>query len=189
MNTDYDTLTKEELEELAEFVDWSLVPPHLLTDEVKKSFGALKGLKARIWFEDLLSQMMIKEDRVMYPDFKYFFIDNNLYMELNKKDGKLWCSYYDIWLIFSKKYEFNYNKTQLFIKNIIEQYLKNIQVIPIGGSLEGATVEQHFKNIGITPITFLGNNQAEQHFENLEITPIQYMSNGSIKVERHFKNL
>ncbi len=53
MEIDYNTLTAEQLEEYAEFVDWSLVPSHLITEEVKKSFGMLKSLKMRLWFDDL----------------------------------------------------------------------------------------------------------------------------------------
>ncbi len=151
MKIDYNTLTVEQLEEYAEFVDWSMVPCNLITDDVRKSFGFLPALNARLWFEDLLSQMVIKEDQNKYLDRLCYFVDDIWYMNLDLKTGNLWCSRRKVWFALELKTHFNYDKTKRFIKNIVEQYLKgkdqNIRIKPDSAVIIfDEEIEKYFKN-------------------------------------------
>ncbi len=148
----YESLTEESVAEFVEFIDWSLVSSHLLTEDIKKAFSFLPGLKARLWFEDLLSQMVIKEDQDEYPNKLLFFIEGKFYMEFDLKNKILWSYNQRIWLIFEKKYNFNYRDTRLFITNIAEMYFK--MKIKSERYLVHTTdiIEQHFKNIESTII-------------------------------------
>ncbi len=100
MNIDYNTLTIEQIEEKVEFIDWSLMPSHLITEDVKKSFGSMPQLNARLWFEDLLSKMVIKEDPKEFPNIVFFFIEDKYYMD-SYKSRDLWCSYDRIWSVLA----------------------------------------------------------------------------------------
>ncbi len=59
-NIDYNKLTLEQLEEYVEFIDWYVVPSHLVTDDIKKKFGAMKGLKIRLMVEDFFAERRAK---------------------------------------------------------------------------------------------------------------------------------
>ncbi len=90
MNINYETLTAEQIEEHAEFVDWSIMPSHLLTTDIKKRFKDIKKLRARMILEDILSIMTIKADIKKFPNTIFFFVDNELYMflRLGSKEPK-----------------------------------------------------------------------------------------------------
>ncbi len=145
----YRTLTIEELEEYAEFVDWSMVPCSLLTNEVKTKFKSIPQLNARLWFEDLVSKMTIKEDQRKYPYRFFFFIDYNYFMDLNLRNGELWCSNQNIWILFLKNKikDKTFSEIKLFIKNIMEQHY---DITITSWSIDYSTrdsVEVHFKNV------------------------------------------
>ncbi len=159
-NIDYNTLTTEQLEEYAEFVDWSLVPSELITEKIKKSFEPMSKLKTRLWFEDLLKQMVIKEDKKKYPQSIFFFIDEFLYMEIEFKNRNIWCSDDRIWLSFENKTEYKYKEIQIFIKNLIKIHLKNI-------NLHTNLGVEDFKNFSVFHITW--DSVTEKHFQNKKI--------------------
>ncbi len=172
-NVDYKTLNVEELEEYAEFVDWSLVPLHLLTEDIKVKFGTIPKLAARIWFEDLLSQMVIKEDKTEFPDRIFFFIKNKCPMNLGLTNWSVWCSHEDIWSIFENKFRYNYNETQLFIKNVLEQYFKD------KGIMRWYENAYHLKDKEITPFENTSPNQSaiDNHFKEKKLIPSIALSN------------
>ncbi len=146
MNLDYKNLTEDQLEEFVEFVDWSMVPTHLITKEIVNKFSCFNGLLARMWFEDVISKLNIKEDKKRFPNTIFFFLNGE------SKKGYLWCSLEKIWSIFNKKYKFFYPGTQNFIKNTMESYLKNKEVIPTYEPWsDELLVEEHFKLKEITP--------------------------------------
>ncbi len=133
MKINYNTLTAEELEEQIEFIDWSMIPSKLLTEDIKKNFKDISGLEIRIWFEDLLSRMILKEDKNKYPDYICFFIGNKWYMTFNKDKSiylNLWYSSNHITSVFEKKYSTNYYEINTFIKNIVENYFKINNITP-----------------------------------------------------------
>ncbi len=191
MNINYDTLTIEQLEEHVEFVDWSMVPFHLFTEDIKKSFGSISQLQTRLWFDNLLSQMVIKEDQKRFPDRIFFFIGDECPMNLGLKNWSLWCSHDAIWSILEKKFGNNYIDVQTFIKNVVQQYFKNKEVIPVSdGDEQFIKVEQYFKNKGVNPQsdTFGISSYVKEHFDSKEITPNLALSNDNLFVEEHFKN-
>ncbi len=192
-NVDYNTLTAEQIEEYVEFIDWSFVPFHLLTDNVKKLFGSIPRLVARIWLEDLLSQMVVKEDQEKFPDRIFFFIGDECLMNLELKNWSLWCSHDAIWSILEKKIGTEYSKVQSFIKNVMEQHFKNEEVTPgFMAPIVQKSMEQHFKDKEVTPK--LQNLEVskfiEQHFKtkpSIFVNDILNKTEVHI-IEKHFKN-
>ncbi len=147
MKIDYNILTAEQLEEYAEFIDWSRVSSKLLTEKVNKSFGFLPQFAARLWFEDILSQMIIKEDQKKYPNFLLFFIGEEWYMDLDLKNGFLWCSDKKIWSAIHNKTNHGFSEIQLFIQNVMKQHY-DIAVIPWSTNhTTRDTMEAHFKDL------------------------------------------
>lgn len=170
MEINYTTLTEEQIEELVEFINWSRVPSHFITENVRRKFSPIfKGLQIRIWFEDLLSSFQIKVDRRIYPDSIFFFIEGELYMELDIKTGDLWCSYDNMWSVFESKFDCKYDKIQLFIKNVVEMYIKDMEVTPI-----------KYNNPW--------NSVKEMCFQNMEVTPSMDSQLSDMEVEILFKN-
>ncbi len=145
MNINYNTLTAEQLEEHVEFIDWSLVPPRLITDEIKKSFSMFKGLQARLWFEYLLFKMEKKEDKEKFPNETFFLIDDMWYMHIDLKTNNLSCSSGRVWIIFERFFDLQYFEIRSFIKNQMEMHLNIIGLTP-GESVhtEIRHVEKHF---------------------------------------------
>ncbi len=192
MTINYNTLTTDGLEEHVEFIDWSLVPSHLITDHIKQTFGLFSKLKARLWLEDLISKMMIKEDQEKYPNESFFFIEDKWYMDLNLKTGTLWCSYDKIWSFLENKNGFNYNETQSFIKNVVEMCFKKEEVTPAYTySFTGFELEMHFKNTIVTPTSSIvvDGSKVEMHFKNMAVVTPQYgICMEHVGVEVHFKN-
>ncbi len=188
---DYNTLTEEQLEEYAEFVDWSLVPVHLLTEDINKLFDFFPHLKIRLWFEDLLSKMDIKEDQEKYPNELFFFVGNDWFMDLSLKSGDLWFSDYYIWSVFEKKHGFSYSETQMFIKNVIEMHFKNMTVTPLMRCVVGLSlIEKHFKNKEVTPTKDSSqfSLEIEMHFKNMVVTPKRTTTPPLPVANMHFKN-
>ncbi len=146
MKINYNKLTTEQLEEHVEFIDWSLVPSHLITDDVKKLFGSMPQLNARLWFEDLISKMVIKEDKKRYPDYIFFFIGEEYYMDYYLKSKRLHCSFELIWLFLESKVGYDHEDVRLFIKNIVKLYFKKKEITPMcAASIRPYLLEQHFK--------------------------------------------
>ncbi len=151
MTINYKTLTVEQIEEHVEFIDWSMVPSYLITDELKTIFKSIPQLQARIWFEDLMSQMVIKEDQVKFQNRIYFFIKDKWCMEYVKSTNCLYCSYYRVWLLLTKKYNFNQLEFKNFIHNLVLLHFKEIEINSNYYTLRIETgfsylehVEQHF---------------------------------------------
>lgn len=152
MKIDYKNFTEEQLEEWVEFIDWSLVPSHLLNEEVRTQFKDIKGLQVRIWFEDLLASLEIKVDKEKYPDSIFFFLEDKWYMELDQRIGDLWCSYELMWSFIEKKIKYPTWEVQRFIKNIVDNYFKNLKVNPlIPRHIYIIEIEKHFKNLEAIP--------------------------------------
>ncbi len=124
MIIDYNTLTAEELEKYVEFIDWSMVPPYLITKEIRTKFNSIPQLQARLHLEDLFSKMENKQDQEKYPDCIFFFIEEDCYMELTLKNGNLWCSFEKIWFDIKEKTGYDFEGIELFIKNIFHFYFK-----------------------------------------------------------------
>ncbi len=158
MEIDYDTLTAEGLEEHVEFIDWSMVPSHLITNEVKRSFKTLKGIKARIWFEDLLTKMVIKEDKKIFSEYIFFFIEDEYYMSFNTEKNIIRCSKEYVWSKIAAELDEEYIYTNNFIRNIFRQKFKfkKIEVLPINNMLGDFSiqVESYFKTIEKSPLSF-----------------------------------
>ena len=70
-----------------------------------------------------------------YPDSVFYKKNDQVIFELYKpkNDGKsyFWCNYKVVWSVFYNKFGLNYNETQAFIKNVVEDTLKFGVVTPI----------------------------------------------------------
>lgn len=144
----YENLTADKLEEYAEFVDWKLVPDHMITDEVKDKFYSLRLLRVRVWFKTLLNSIEIKSSEEKFPGRLFFFIGEKCYMEHNIETKDLWCSREKIWAIFYEEYHFHYVDIQSFIKIMMKQQFNDMEVIPESlGPMGMENVEHHFKKL------------------------------------------
>ncbi len=148
MTIDYDTLTAEDLEEYVEFIDWTLVSPKLITDEVKKSFGSMPQLNFRIWFEDFMINMDIKEDQGSFSNEYFFFSKDIFCMELDLEDRFLWITN-RMWVIIRNKFnKYYYQEIEKNIKNLLTIHFKNIEVKSSGlDASYKSQIENVFKNV------------------------------------------
>ncbi len=124
MEIDYNTLTREQLEEYVEFIDWSLVSSNLLTEEVKVKFTSIPQLQARIWIEELLLKMVMKKDKDDQDDI-FFYLKEIKYIHINFSMDYLWCKADEIWYVLKTKLNCDYIVASAFISNVLEQYIKN----------------------------------------------------------------
>ncbi len=119
-NINYKTLTVDQLEERVEFVDWSLVPSELLTKKIKRSFGFLPKLKARLWFEGLIRKMKIVDPGLGRGNLDFYY-NNVRYMRFESQTKILWCSRNRIWLAFAREHQCNYFEGAIIITNLIKK--------------------------------------------------------------------
>ncbi len=131
MKLNYNTLTTKDLEEKVEFIDWSLIPSHLITEGVKTKFGSIPQLQARIWFEDLILKMERRKNKYV-PGNTYFYIGDDLYMNILSKYYTVYCSTDKIWSILIRKYLFTDIEAQLFIRNMVNKHfnIKGLEIRP-----------------------------------------------------------
>lgn len=170
MKIDYNTFTEEQLEEWIEFVDWSMVPYHLLTENIRRKFHSVPGLQVRLWFEELLNSLEVKINEERYPNRVFFFKENEWYMDWRKSSKSLWCSYDRIWSVFENKIGRNYDEIQRFIKNVVEMHFKFKEVTLVSVSDRTYTIimmERHFKIWELTPqnAMFITREEEEKHFK------------------------
>lgn len=111
MKIEYDKLTEEQLEEFVEFIDWTLVPTYLLTEEIEKKFSCFPQAKARIWFERFYSELRILKS----GNHMFFFQGREMVMDLNLEDGVLFCDNHRMWqnifsLFFKTHDQYNFDE-------------------------------------------------------------------------------
>jgi hypothetical protein len=85
-------------------------------------------------FKSLLNGLRIEIDDKR-PDSVYYIKSGRILFELyqdpnNKKEKHFWCNTILVWSVFEDEYNLNYDETQVFIKNMVEKYLKLEAVIP-----------------------------------------------------------
>ena len=115
----------------------------------------------------------IKIDFEQYPGSIFVFKNDEFIFEYDIKYGILWCSYDKIWTIFLKKYELNDLQITNLIKNVVEEHFKNMEVTPIARKYyKSFWVEEHFKNIEATPIRTILNigtdNVGKTYYDKVE---------------------
>jgi len=82
-------------------------------------------------FHTLTKNLVVKIDEKEYPNFIFFFNENNnCIFKYNTKNGYFWCSYYNFIIFFYEKFNINW----LILNEIIKDMMEN-----------------HFKLKGITP--------------------------------------
>ncbi len=165
MRINYNKLTAESLEEYVEFIDWSIIPYHLLTEDVRKLFGSIPQLKARLWFEDLLSKMAVKENEKVFPDCVFFIIENECFIELNFRKKDFWFSLDSIWYVLEYKFYYNYEYTHFFLKNVMKQYYEKIEL-----ELELKSKLSNFE-VSILRGNFTHDKTTDKILKNLTLVP------------------
>lgn len=98
------------------------------------------------WFKSLLFKMIIKQDQKRFPNFLFFFIGNNLYMDYDVKNNIFGCSYPYIWSNIQLNFGLSDEEISDFIKNQVEKHFK-MEINTPGTGLESFVelVEEHFK--------------------------------------------
>ena len=92
-------------------------------DEVWKSFGYEKGFDTpEELFLDVIKDIKVRE-QIKYPESVFWEKNGEVIFEQNFKRNSLYVDYNSIWFIFEKIYGLQYSETELFIKNMVEEYL------------------------------------------------------------------
>jgi hypothetical protein len=65
-----------------------------------------------------------------YTDVVFYVKNDDIFMELEIKDGDLWVDYDNIWSIFEKKYKYNYLEIRELITHLMWKHLKLKDVTP-----------------------------------------------------------
>jgi hypothetical protein len=79
-------------------------------------------------FLEIINGLEIKIDKKKYPDSIFYFKGDKYFFELEK--DIIYCSYNNVWSIFLQEYKMNYDATQAFIKNQVEEHFKMKHVTP-----------------------------------------------------------
>lgn len=87
------------------------------------------------FFNEILNELQVKTDEKFFPNTLFFFYDDTAYMQLDTITYQLWCSYEHIWYILKIEFNMEHNDIQSFIKERMEQYFKNVSVIPLTNSV------------------------------------------------------
>lgn len=102
-------------------------------------------------FVQLTNNLVRKVDYEKYPDSIFYFIENGEFMiEQDFKNNVSWLSSL-IWVFFSDKNTWNYQQTQVFLKDMLEKHFKCKELTPCSWLLyESFRLEKHFKCVGAT---------------------------------------
>lgn len=85
----YENPTTEQIEENIEFIDWSIMPLNLITEDIKEKFSGVRILAAIIWLQDILNFYEVKRDEESFPNTAFYFKDNRCCIEFDRKTIKL----------------------------------------------------------------------------------------------------
>ena len=89
-------------------------------------------------FHQLTKDLIVKIDKDKYPDWIFYFNDNNCIFEYNTKNGDFWCNYKLYWSIFYEKFKFNYIIVRDLTKDMVENHFNLKGITPFdstGGQL------------------------------------------------------
>ena len=75
-------------------------------------------------FHQLTRDLVIKVDNDKFPNYIFYFNDNNCIFEYNKESGNFYCNYEKYWSIFYEKFGFNYNQIRDLTKDMVESHFK-----------------------------------------------------------------
>ncbi len=146
----YDTMTAEQLEENIEFIDWNEFPIELITDEFKNKFSNFPKIKARIWFEEILSSLETKIDEKKFGNRIFFFRGNELLFECGINHTTIYCSHEKIWLFLSKECFFSTVEITVFLIFMLNNKYKGSKYFPAWAKWNFEfknKIEQHFNKL------------------------------------------
>ena len=104
-------------------------------------------------FHTLTKNLVVKIDEKEYPNFIFFFNENNnCIFKYNTKNGYFYCSYYNFNQYFYEKFDFNWQQVRDITKDMVENHFKLKGITPTGWKyVDNNMMENHFKLKGITP--------------------------------------
>lgn len=140
----YVNINASQLEEFIEFIDWTIVPKHLLTEKLVNKFHCIKDIEARIWFEQLLNSMH-KRASIEFPDKLFFFNGEKYCMEINISKNNLIYSESEVYLKF-KDFGFSQYKAAKFIQSMVKRYFNLDLSTTHAEHSRNDLVEKYFKN-------------------------------------------
>ena len=125
-------------------------------EQKEKELEELKSLlkKEQAKPKDFLLEILGNEptrkiDPKKYPNSVFYFKGDTCLLELEKRGDKnyVWCDYDKIWNPVSGKFNLNYEQTQQFIKETLEEHFKLRDIIPsCFYQAYFAVLEEHFNN-------------------------------------------
>jgi len=79
-------------------------------------------------FYELVKDLIIKNDNIILTS--YYNKDNILIFEYNKETNWFWCSYNFYWVIFEKKFNFNWQQICDLTIDMVKKIFKLKKIIP-----------------------------------------------------------
>lgn len=125
----YDNPTPEQIEENIEFIDWSIMPLHLITQDIRDKFSAYGKLRMVIWLQEIFDTYEVKEHKTAFPDTIFFFKDNKCYVEFDR-GGIIRFTYKEVFYVMDKVFGTYPRESGLIIKNIVNFHfgIENVSV-------------------------------------------------------------
>ncbi len=120
-----DTMTEEIIEEHVELIDWSIVPMHLITENIREKFKSIKGLQSRIWLEDILEKLTFNPHESSPVNLIYFHILGKIYITYDFSKQHLSVSKSRIWNVLNKQPGINPTEIRYLLRNVIKNKYKD----------------------------------------------------------------
>ncbi len=131
MGIDYDNITDDQIEELAEFIDWSMISPELVSDGIRKRFSCFPEARLNFWFDKLFSNTISALNPLDYPKSIYFIRNESVFLEIDIEKLDVWHSNDRVCDLVSSTYMKSNDKMVVFLKNIVNKHFEKLKIINV----------------------------------------------------------
>lgn len=122
----YDNPTVEQIEENIEFIDWSLMPLNLITQDIKDMFSTIPGLEVVKLLQNIFDTYETMENNDTYPNTVFFLRGNKCYASFDRKNGKINFNYKEVYVVMQKKFGFDPRDNNKADAYLIDKLVKNV---------------------------------------------------------------
>ncbi|MCW5910069.1 MAG: hypothetical protein KIT62_03285 [Cyclobacteriaceae bacterium] len=136
----------------------------LMAADASRETGELVAPKNRTKeeaFQSIINGLVIRHDRILYPNSIFFFKNNRWCFEIEK--SSLWVEARNVWSVFEKEFgRGNAYKVGEFITGMLATHFKMHKLRPVkGGHGIVGQVNEHFKTHALTPAAALAEKQKQ----------------------------
>jgi hypothetical protein len=99
-------------------------------------------------FAGLMNGLERRQDWKNYPHSIFWFKNGTYMFEYDGKEKYFWCSYPDVWAIFEKQFNMEFEEIQSFLRDMMELFFKHKGVKANYASVKcSLRIEKHFKDM------------------------------------------